>query len=268
MNFTTIENAIYSWVQSASGLAADKVIWERQSGRRPDGLWIGLSWSVTPRGRDWVDAVSKPLVLVSGFIESIDTGTDEATLTGHTYVSGDGPMQTESAGSLPGGLEPLTDYWLVVQSADTVSFAASFVDSVAAVPVLVNLTSGGTGIHIIVDTDDTVRAGEEIEHTVRGNRRAELTIQCYGADATEANRPASILGLVMAKSKLPSISDALDIAGIGIGSFGILTELDLPLGAVTEVRGLLTAVLHLVEEVSEDGTIIETAELTADPPIT
>lgn len=266
MIWAPIEKAIINWVRAASGLADGKVIWERQKGRRPTGTWVGLRRALGVGGRDWLDTVDKPLTLADDDVESVSAAADTLTLTAHSYVSGDGPFQLTTTDTLPDPLELATDYWIIVIDANTIKLADSFADSVNT-PVPIDLTDAGVGTHTISGTSETVRAGEEIQHTVRGPRLMTLTMQCYGGTAAGDASPEAVLSNVKAKLIFPSIGDPLNAAGIGVATFSAVQPLDLSLGPKTDVRALMTVTAHLAEEVAEDGTFIETATITEDPPI-
>lgn len=51
---TATENAIYDWVVTATGLAADRVIWSDEQGKRPSRPYVSISLdAVQPTGQDW-----------------------------------------------------------------------------------------------------------------------------------------------------------------------------------------------------------------------
>lgn len=54
VNWTTVKNAIFTWVQESSGLAADRIVWGGQNAIRPPGVadaWISL-WIQGDEGTD------------------------------------------------------------------------------------------------------------------------------------------------------------------------------------------------------------------------
>ncbi len=267
MNWTTIEDAIFDWIKSTSGLADSQILWEKQGYQRPTGPWIGIRAGIKRRGIDWVDVKDKILSVADQNFTTVDTATDRITVTGHPYVTGDGPFRLTTTGTLPGGLATTTDYWIVVVDANTISLAATFPNSVAASPTLVDITDAGSGTHTIAGTSTTARAGQEISATVRGPRMLTISLQCYGGGATGSTRPAAILHDVITKSALPSVADALTTAGIAIASFSEVNELDIVLGPVTDSRGILTVFAHIAEEITEDATYIETVAISENPPI-
>lgn len=266
MNWTTIENAIFEWIVASSGLAEAQVIHEKQGIQRPTPPYIGLRLALAKKGQDWINTVDNILSLSDDDVDTVDFANNELDLAAHAYESGDGPLQLTTTDTLPTGLALLTNYWAIKKDDGTIQLASTFANAVAAVPTAVAFSDVGVGTHTISATATTTRAGAEIKHTVRGTRRLTISIQCYGADATEAVRPSAILNDVMTKALFPSIADPLDTAGIGLAIFSEIQEFDVPLGSTTEPRGLLTVTAHLAEEVSEDGTYIETADAEEDPP--
>jgi len=206
-------------------------------------------------------------VLADDVVETVTAGTDTLTLTAHAYLTGDGPVRLVTTGTLPTGLALATDYWIIKTGADTIKLAASFVSAIAAVPTPVDITDAGTGTHTIQDTTTTVRAGQEITVQSRGTRDVILRATCYASATTGASAAVGILQQVVAKTGLPSVRDALVTAGVGIGEFETVRAVDGIMNfASFEPRAILAATLHLVSEVTENVTFIETAEITRDPP--
>lgn len=91
--------------------------------------------------------------------------TDICTDVAHTLLTGDGPFQLTSSGTLPAGLALATDYWIIRLDADTFKFAASLALALAGTPV--DITGTGSGTHTISDTASTVRPADPF--LVNGN---------------------------------------------------------------------------------------------------
>jgi len=264
--WTDIEDAIFDWVVAATGLPEEQVLHEKGQTQRPTEPYIGIQLAIEKKGQDWINTVDKPLTLAADDVDVVDFANDELDVTGHAYVTGDGPVRLTTTGTLPTGLALDTDYWVIVIGVDTIQLAATFQDAINPVPVPVSFSDAGSGTHTINGTASTARAGEEIQHTVRGTRLLTITLQAYGGDPTQDNRPAALLHNVMTKVILPSIADPLNAAGVSPAIFSQVQELDVTIGSDIDRRGLLTVTAHLAEEISEDGTYIEIAELENDPP--
>lgn len=56
----SIEDALFAWVQSSSGLVAAQVIWSQQTAPRPTGCYIEMTLDVQPVGRDAVTVEDNP----------------------------------------------------------------------------------------------------------------------------------------------------------------------------------------------------------------
>ena len=265
--WNTVRDALFDWVSAASGLADSQIVWP--GGPRPEGLWISLDLTgLNGRGQDWVDVEDNPLTLADDVVESVDTGADTLTLTGHAYVTGDGPVQLTTTDTLPAGLGLSTDYWIVVSDADTIQLAAAFADSVAASPTVIDLTDAGVGTHTIVDTPTTARAGEELYVRARGPREFELTIQAFSDTPVGLSSAVATLEAVRARFELPSVREALSNAGIGVARFAPIQKIGGVVGSTTfEPRARMLVSGFLASEVSETATYIETADLVEDPPI-
>lgn len=112
------------------------------------------------------------------------------------------------------------------------------------------------------DWTDTVdaavpAAGAEIEHRVRGNRIVSLQIQAFTNSEADASA-LDLLSDVEAKVRLPSIEDALRLAGIAVLDFEPGQSMDGVMNTTQqESRAVMVCRLSLASEVSETGTYIE-----------
>jgi hypothetical protein len=87
--------------------------------------------------------------------------------TGHGFLTGDGPVElTNSGGALPTGLATATPYYIVTVDANHFSLATSLANALAASPVVISVTSAGTGTSS-VNEDTTLRPDSPF--TVTGN---------------------------------------------------------------------------------------------------
>lgn len=103
------------------------------------------------------------LIDVLGWIRvtSVTTTTAQNTIWGETFTADGGTdlitytndwqnyskVRFTTTGSLPGGLSPDTDYWLVRQSATTAKVATTFANALANVTE--DITSAGSGTHTL-----------------------------------------------------------------------------------------------------------------------
>lgn len=259
MSRATIENALYTWVSSASGLTT---IWTQEDAPRPPtGAYIAMRLSnIRQVGLDWVETTDNPFVIADDTVESVSAAANTLTLTAHGLLTGDGPVRLTSSGTLPGGLATGTDYWVIKVDANTIKLATSLVNALAGTPI--DITGAGTGTHTLSDTSETRRVGQEVTHTATGTRRATLTLQAFGGAGTGDSSPAAVLDTVQSKARLPTARDALLAAGIGIGSFGPVQSIDGVLGTTLfDPRAILAVELHLTSQVSEFSTFIERVQL-------
>lgn len=264
----SVESALKAWVRAGTGLGASNVFFAQQGGDRPAGAFITMNEIARNQvGLDWVEREAVPLELADDIVESVNPATDTLTLTAHSYVTGDGPIQGTTTGTLPGGMELATDYWAIRVDANSIRLAARFLDAMNGVPI--DITDTGTGTHTLVDTEDTVRAGEEIEYVARGQRTLVLSLQCFaGVTSGEvgspvgASSPRALLEQLRAKSSLPSVRRLLLADGLGLAQFGPVQDIGRGMDeTIFEPRAQAEVRLHLMSEVREAGTIIETVEL-------
>lgn len=278
MQWSTIEDAIHDWIAAGSGLANDHVIWADQGGPRPVGPYIAMRLSVMQRGRDWLDRVDKILAVATQAITAVNPGADTFTIPAHGLVTGDGDILLTTTGTTPGGTAIATRYWAVVVDANTIKIATTFQNAIATVPVVVDITSSGTGTTSINGTPTTARAGQEIELRLRGPRQGVLDLQCFAgaptpSAATGNTNPRALLHDAIAAYALESRQAALAAAGVGVGSVEEVRSI--PPGVVDitvlEPRAVSAVHLHLASELVETATYIQIVNVENDvvsPPQT
>lgn len=263
----TWQAAVRQWVSTGSGLALARVLWADQGGPRPssaDGPWISLrELAESSGGSDWLVTEVAPLDFADLAIASVSAAANTLTVTAHGLQTGDGPVQLETTGTLPGGLAGDTDYWAIRVDASTLKLAATFLGAVD-VPAPLDLSDVGAGTHSIVATDDTRRAGAEITRTVGGTRTATVSIQCFGGASVDANGAAACLKRTIAALQLPTVRAALRAANVGVAN--ALIEPVQNVSAVHQVAGfepraVMTAQINVpIVDASETSTVIETVE--------
>ncbi len=263
MSLTTAKAAIAAWVESASGVLSH---WAGQNAAPPPVPYVSLRFiDLDDIGFDWTDVEENPLTLADDASESVSAAANTLTLTAHAYVTGDGPVQLTTTGTLPGGLEFLTDYWIIVVDANTISLAVSHYD--ARQGTAIDLTDAGSGTHTIVGTEDTRRSGAEIILVTRGARTGTLSIQCFAAPAIGSADPLEVLNAIRIAAHQPARMEALNAAGVGVGDIGRAQEIDGVIGDATfEPRAVMTAMIHLAEQVSSADTYIEYVHVTGEDP--
>ncbi len=260
--WTTIEDALIAWVRAGSALDADHVHWAQQAMPTPSGPYAKLRLGgMLAVGRDWVQTVTNPLVLADDVVESVDASANTLTLTAHAYLTGDGPIQATTTGTLPGGLALATGYYAIKTSANAIKLASTLANALAGVAI--DLTGAGTGTHTLVDTAATFRVASELVTKVRGSRRIVLTIQVFAGAPHGAASPVALLEAVRTAAALPTRHEALRAAGVGVASFGPILSIDGVVGSSTfEPRGVLDVQINLASEVTEYSNFIETAAIT------
>jgi hypothetical protein len=270
--WSTIEDAIQSWIVLGSGLASDHVIWAQQNAPAPVGEFISMRMSVLePRGRDWRDRADNFFSIGTKTISAVSTGADTLTITGHGLLTGDGPIQFASSGSLPAPLVAATNYWPVVVDANTIKVASTFQNAVAVVPVVIDLTTAGSGTITIVATTTAVHAGSEIIQKARGPRQAILQLTCFagvpGGAATGASSPTAVLHDAVSAYALDGIADAIAAAKIGVGRVETIRSIDGVVDStIFEPRAIVLVHLHLASELSETSTYIQIVNMTDQIP--
>lgn len=260
-DIAAIQLAVHTWITGASGLSDQNVSWGQQAASRPAGPWISMTVAgVFKFGPDWIDVDDNPLTLFDDDVEVVNTGTDELTLTGHSYVSGDGPIRLTTTGTLPAPLSIDTDYWIIVTSVDTIQLTTSLANANAVSPIVI--TDAGSGTHTIVGTAETLRLGEEILFHQRGPRHIRLQVQCFDGDAVGALASWLILETVRSSNKQPIYWEPLIAAGVGILRFGDIVDIgDKIRTSEFEPRSVMDVFLSVASQVTRSYTFIQFAQL-------
>jgi hypothetical protein len=108
-------------------------------------------------------AATNTLSLISGKWDaaveatSVSAANNTWSAAFHGFITGDGPYFLSSDNTLPGGLDDLTPYWIYALDVNTIQFCLSYADATrtikntagdpVAAPVVVDITSAGTGTH-------------------------------------------------------------------------------------------------------------------------
>jgi len=86
----------------------------------------------------------------TGATVTFDNTTNQVTLVGHGYTSGDGPfLLANSGGALPAELDGATEYWVNVVGVDAFTLHLTEADALAGTNV-VAFTDDGTGTNTIL----------------------------------------------------------------------------------------------------------------------
>lgn len=258
---------IVQWVAAGTGLPNASIAWSGQGGNWPAAPWISLNMPNTRGvGSDWLRHEHNPLVIPDDVVEAVSLSANTLTMTAHGLLTGDGPVRFVTTGVLPAGIALSTDYWIVVVTANTVRLATSRAAAIAAVPVVVDITGGGSGVHTLQDTPDTRRVGQEVRHRAQGMRRAVLTLQCFAEEAVGPVRAQGILEKLRASLVLPAQQARLHAIGFAVATFGEVRVVGGSQSTASdfEPRAVVEVVLNYYDSTEfELGTSIEEVEIAA-----
>lgn len=262
ISWSTIQTAILSWVRTSSGFSNENVFWSQDKRPFPGTPYINMRISVaTKRGLDWVTSEHNPLVIPDDIIEVVDDVDNTLTLTNHGLQTADGPVRFVSSGTLPGGIVALTDYWIIRISANEISLASTFHNAYDLIGI--DITSPGSGVITLQDTDETVRYGEEIKRSHQGTRDCRLTLECVGGTPKGVGMPIAVLEHVLSSTELDSVITGLSAAGVGIISSEPISSNDGYIGSTLyEPRAQLRIRIFVPSEVVEYSTFVDSVELT------
>ena len=264
IDWTTIQNAIHSWVVNGSGLPADKVIWAQQYAPRPAEPAISMRLSILDDiGVPWLDMENNYLTFADITITGVDATANTFTAVAHGRLTGDGPVKLTSTGTFPTGTNGTAKYWVVKITNDNFKLATTFRNAMAAVPVTIDITGTGSGTIKLIDTDATFRAGQELNYISRGFVRAALSLECFTSVGVGMDMATSILRRVASRRMLPSQTTILQNANIGLTEIQRVRALyGTKEVVIFEPRALVEVQLCLTNEELETGTIIEAVDVT------
>lgn len=133
-----------------------------------------------------------------------------------------------------------------------------------AAPFVSMRLAGARGVgHDWLDVQDAIAPdpGAEIEHVVRGTRALTLSLQAFAAAGTGALGAVAMLEAVRTAARLPTGRDALNAAGVGVGSFDAVKAIDGVVNSLTfEPRAVCEVTLWVAAELVETSTYIEIVE--------
>lgn len=272
LQWSTIELAIQAWITAGSGLPSSSVVWAQQNAPRPVAPFISMRLTVLEhQGRDWLDRADNIVIVPTQAITAVSTGADTLTIPLHGLLTGTGPLAfTNVGGGLPAPLAPLTEYWPVAVDANTIKVATTFQNAVAVVPIVVDLTTAGSGTSSISGAPTTTAAGAEILQRARGSRQAVLQLQCFAGatgSGTGTGSPMALLHDAITSYVLESRAAALAAAGIGVGRVDPTKSIDGIVNTTTfEPRAIAMVHLHLASELVETSTFIQVVNATNSIP--
>jgi hypothetical protein len=79
---------------------------------------------------------------------AVDIGTDTITLTAHGYPTGL-KVQISNPGTLPTGISPTTDYFVISLTANTFQLASTLADAIATPAVPIDISAQGSGTNTV-----------------------------------------------------------------------------------------------------------------------
>lgn len=270
IDIVAIQQALQQYVVLATGLPSDHVYWGRQVKQpRPTQPAIEMKLHVFDDvAIPWVDVTPKPLVVGPFTVAGVAVSpTSQLNVPAHGLSSGDGPFQFSSSGTLPAPLAASTNYWVIAADADHLQVCAKFTDTGGGDPgntkTPIALTSTGSGVITMSATADTVHAGHEIQYLARGPVKLCLALTCFAVSGVGTGSAEFLLRRIGARRALPSQNAILQAANLGLNSIERVHAVHGVQDAVRfEPRATVEIYFNTGSEESEDGTIIESADVT------
>jgi hypothetical protein len=136
--------------------AAGIGFWNRNNAVVPElDVIITGDGSVSVTNGELISASLTTLVIADDTVDTVDTTDNEFDIASHAYLNGDGPVRVTSSGTMPGGLDSSTDYYIILVSSGAIALATTRDNALAGTKI--DLTSAGSGTITIADTADTKR---------------------------------------------------------------------------------------------------------------
>lgn len=266
ISWDSILPAVRAWVADGSGLDPTKCILARTGAGRPTPPHIEIDVDdVRSIAHDWSTREANQLVFAPQVVTLVDPATDELAIVGHVLKTGDGAAHISTGGVVPGGLAIDTDYWVVVVDANHVQLAGTFLDAMATPPIVVDITSTGSGSLSVITTTVAERVGEEVNHTVQGIREMNVTLTCFAEKGTDIT-PVRILTNVLAV--IPFHVEDLNNAGFGVSdlgagfSQGVVQSIPGSRGGILEPRARVQITGYVSSSLTRFDNYIATVEAT------
>jgi len=266
ISWGTILPAVRAWVADGSGLDPSKCILARTGAGRPTPPHIEIDCDdVRSVAHDWSTREANQLVFAPQVVTLVDPATDRLTIIGHALELGDGAVHISTGGVAPGGLAIDTDYWVVVVDANHVQLAETFLDAMATPPVVIDITSAGSGGLSVITTTVAERVGEEVNHIVQGIREMNVTLTCFGEKGTDVT-PMRILTNVLAV--IPFHVEDLNNAGFGVSDLGagfaqgVVQSIPGSRGGILEPRARVQITGYVSSSLTRLDNYIATVEAT------
>lgn len=108
----------------------------------------------------------------------------------------------------------------------------------------------------------------QIVHHVRGTRHPTLEMTCFAGGHTGSTRAQQVLQRVLTSIKLPTVAAILRAGDVGIGTRGQVRTVQGVRSAMFDPRAIVEVGLHLVTDISEPGSSIDTVEVETPGPVT
>jgi hypothetical protein len=249
MNWTTIQNAIHDWFETATGITA---IWADQNAPEPGYPYATLNIISGPIkvGMDELvqseDLTRAGNVKVTPVAHDATTYTDTINGTAYSYLSGAGATVAEICAGLvaaiTAGSQPVT-------ATDHGTYYT------------VETNEAGEIFTLVVDANQTwvnVDLGHEIEFKAAGPRTMTVSCQVMGEGAL------GYITLAQQALSLPSVLAALLAAGLGVIEAGPITNITAIANARRLSRHSMDVRFALGSEIAEQTGYIQTTEVTSD----
>lgn len=109
----------------------------------------------------------------------VSVANNTITKANHGWSTGECTSYFSSSGGLPGGMAVLTNYWVVVVDVNTIKLATSRTNAIAATPIVVDITTQGTGTHTCNRGSALIVPKTVTKVRMTGNVRTETDLTDY-----------------------------------------------------------------------------------------
>jgi hypothetical protein len=230
VDWVVVQKAMQNWVVAATALPSTSVLWAQQDLARAASPAIELRVSnVAETGNLWSTEEDNPFTFPTLTVSAVDAAANTFAIAGHDLVTGIGPVNVDSTGTLPqaagGDIAVDTNYWVIAPDADHIQLARSYADTGggqgAGNPTNpIDLTGTGSGTITVFPIASTVYPGQELNEVVRGYLRVTLEVHAHSVDGTGNAMATSLLQRIRSRRLFSSQEAILAGANISVIEVG------------------------------------------------
>ena len=268
-DWDTLQQVFFNWVAGAAGLPETSIEWAGQDAPRAQSPAIEIRVSnIDTIGRYTSRREDNILTFNTLTVTAVDTTANTLAIANHGLLTGDGPVNVASTGTLPAPLLASTNYWIIVVDSGHIQLASTYTNTgggqgAGNPTTAIDLTTVGSGTITVFNTPDCVRAGQELIVKSMAYLRMTLELHAHTVAAVGSAMAQAVLQKVVASQRLPAQEATLLNANVGLLECErVRAVIGVRDAALFEPRGYLD--VHFCVPAEEEAmiTFIQRAQIT------